>query len=146
VLKVNRRKPGPVDLRVLRRFTWTESDPFAQYEKLLSAYSVADWSEEHFNNRALFSDYYLKERLKGLPEWNEDPKPTYRQLRDLYLGAGGFCVPPPSKLVVCPASLREMWERELKTRLGYFRVTFSIPPWGTSSVRETLSWKSLVCE
>lgn len=87
VLTVNRRKPGPVDLRVLRRFTWTESDPFAQYEKLLSAYSVADWSEEHFNNRALFSDYYLKERLKGLPEWSEDPKPTYRQLRDLYLGA-----------------------------------------------------------
>lgn len=76
-----------MDLRVLRRFTWTESDPFAQYEKLVSAYSVADWSEEHFNNRALFSDYYLKERLKGLPEWNEDPKPAYKQLRDLYLGA-----------------------------------------------------------
>jgi hypothetical protein len=87
VLTINRRKPRPVQLRVLRRFTWTESDPFAQYEKLLSAYSVADWSEEHFNNRALFSDYYLKERLKGLPEWSEDPKPSYRQLRDFYLGA-----------------------------------------------------------
>ena len=24
---------------------------------------LAEWSEEYFNNRALFSDYYLKERL-----------------------------------------------------------------------------------
>ncbi len=38
VLTVERRKPGRVHLRVLRRFTWTESDPFAQYDKLLSAY------------------------------------------------------------------------------------------------------------
>ena len=53
VLIVERRKPNRIHLRVLRRFTWTESDPFAQYDKLLSAYAVADWSEESFNNRAL---------------------------------------------------------------------------------------------
>ena len=35
----------------------------AQYEKLLSAYTVAAWSAPYFNNRALFSDYYLTERL-----------------------------------------------------------------------------------
>jgi hypothetical protein len=63
VLTVERRKPTRIQLRVLRRFTWTESDPFAQYDKLLSAYAVADWSEEFFNNRALFSDYYLLERF-----------------------------------------------------------------------------------
>jgi hypothetical protein len=72
---------------VLRRFTWTESDPFAQYDKLLSAYAVADWSEEFFNNRALFSDYYLLERLHERPEWAEDPKPAYLRLRQLYEGA-----------------------------------------------------------
>lgn len=87
VLTVERRKPSRIHLRVLRRFTWTESDPFAQYDKLLSAYAVADWSEEYFNNRALFSDYYLKERLPELPEWIEDPKPTYLNLRNLYQGA-----------------------------------------------------------
>ncbi len=52
---VERRKPGTVQLRVLRRFTYTEADPFAQYEKLKSAYTIADWSEEFFNNRALIS-------------------------------------------------------------------------------------------
>jgi hypothetical protein len=92
VLTVDRRNPGPVPLRVLRRFTWTEPDPFAQYDKLLSAYAVADWSEEHFNNRALFSDYYLLRRLQERPEWNEDPKSAYRQLRELFETVRGRCV------------------------------------------------------
>lgn len=87
VLTVERRKPSRVDLRVLRRLTWTESDPFAQYDKLLSAYALADWSEEFFNNRALFSDYYLLNRLPDLPVWTEDPKPSYVRLRELYHGA-----------------------------------------------------------
>jgi len=87
-LSVERRKPERVQLRVLRRFTWTEADPFAQYEKLLAAYSVAYWSEDHFNNRALFSDYFLKERLPNspvdFPEWTDDPKPAYKRLHDIY--------------------------------------------------------------
>lgn len=84
VLSVMRRNPGPVALRVLRRFSYTEADADAQFDKLLSAYAVAEWSEPYFNNRALFSDYYLNERLPESSEWSEDPKPTYRGLRDLY--------------------------------------------------------------
>lgn len=87
LLTVERRKPSRMHLRVLRRFTWTESDPFAQYDKLLSAYAVADWSEEFFNNRALFSDYYLVERLPTFAAWAEDPKASYLRLRELYEGA-----------------------------------------------------------
>lgn len=87
LLTVERRKPSRMHLRVLRRFTWTESDPFAQYDKLLSAYAVADWSEEFFNNRALFSDYYLVERLPSFAAWAEDPKASYLRLRELYEGA-----------------------------------------------------------
>lgn len=86
-LTVDRRKPTTVDLRVLRRFSCTENDPYGQYDKLLSAYSIADWSEEYFNNRALFSDYYLTERLPTLPEWQEDPKPVYAALSKIYQGA-----------------------------------------------------------
>jgi Eco57I restriction-modification methylase/TaqI-like C-terminal specificity domain len=90
-ISVERRKPERVQLRVLRRFTWTEADAFAQYEKLLAAYSVAYWSEDHFNNRALFSDYFLKERLPNspidFPEWTEDPKPAYKRLHDIYTQA-----------------------------------------------------------
>lgn len=85
-LTIDRRNPGRRGLRVLKRLTWTEQDGFAQHDKLLAAYSVADWSEEHFNNRALFSDYYLLERLREFPEWREDPKPAYTALRTLYLG------------------------------------------------------------
>ncbi len=69
VLTVNRRNPDDVALRVLRRFSYTESDTFAQYDKLLSAYDVAEWSEPFFNNRALFSDYYLTTRLPSSTEW-----------------------------------------------------------------------------
>ncbi len=87
VLTVERRNPTTIQLRVLRRLTWTESDPFYQYEKLKAAYDLASWSEDHFNNRALFSDYYLKERLPGFPVWKEDPKPSYLKLRELYQGA-----------------------------------------------------------
>jgi hypothetical protein len=87
VLTVDRRNPGLVALRVLRRFTYTEVDADAQFDKLRSAYSVADWSEPHFNNRALFSDYYLNFRLRETSAWAEDPKPAYHQLRALYLGA-----------------------------------------------------------
>ena len=83
ILTVNRRNPSQVQLRVLRRFTYTESDADAQYDKLLSAYAVAEWSEPLFNNRALFSDYYLNERLPELAEWRERPEDAYHRLREL---------------------------------------------------------------
>ena len=82
---VQRRNPDTVSLRVLRRFTYTESDIFAQYDKLLSAYDVADWSEPFFNNRALFSDYYLKENLPTSPYWDNpnESSALMRSFRDL---------------------------------------------------------------
>lgn len=39
------------------------------------SYTVADWSERFFNNRTLFSDYYLNDRLCSLSEWSEDANP-----------------------------------------------------------------------
>ena len=89
ILTVDRRNPSLVQLRVLRRFTYTEADSDAQFDKLLSAYAVADWSEPLFNNRALFSDYYLKERLPDLDEWAHRPEATYHQLRQLLADAHG---------------------------------------------------------
>ena len=89
ILTVDRPKPTQVQLRVLRRFTYTEADSDAQFDKLLSAYAVADWSEPLFNNRALFSDYYLKERLPELNQWAQRPEATYHQLRQLLADARG---------------------------------------------------------
>src|SRR5947207_9230199 len=87
-LTVERRKPTAVHLRVLRRFTWTELDAIAQHRKVLAAFDLAEWSEELFNNRALFSDYYLLTRLRERAEWHEDPKPAFRALREHFRGAG----------------------------------------------------------
>jgi len=94
ILSVDRRDPGRVDLRVLRRFSFTEYDaagnpePIDQYDKLRSAYTIAEWSEPLFNNRALFSDYYLSERLPDLPEWEvEGRNRTFRQVRAAYAQA-----------------------------------------------------------
>lgn len=87
ILTIDRLKPTRVDLRVLRRFSYTESDPYEQYEKLRAAYVVADWSEEFFNNRALFSDYYLLERLRTEDDWKENIKPSYSRFRELYQDA-----------------------------------------------------------
>ncbi len=89
ILTINRLKPGDVELRVMRRFSYTESDSLAQYDKLLSAYDVAEWSEPFFNNRALFSDYYLTQRLPESLEWKDPAEAAtmtraYRTLRDLY--------------------------------------------------------------
>ncbi len=89
LLSVDRRNPDKVALRVLRRFTYTEGDTFAQYDKLTSAYDVSDWSEPFFNNRALFSDYYLTERLPESSDWKSPAEAAlktkvFRQLRELY--------------------------------------------------------------
>jgi len=88
---LDRRHPTPVHLRVLRRYTWTEADPFGQFDKLRFAYDLAHWSEVYFNNRGLFSDYFLTDRLRPkdsgeveFPEWREDPKPAYQRLRTIY--------------------------------------------------------------
>ena len=79
-------------MRVLRRFSCTETYTFQQYEKLLSAYDVADWSEPFFNNRALFSDYYLLQRLPQTHEWQDTSEiasmtRAFRALRTLYADA-----------------------------------------------------------
>src|SRR6266567_4446237 len=79
VLQVERRTPDEVQLRVLRRFTYTEGDTIAQYEKLLNAYIVAAWSEPYFNNGALFSDYYLTKRFPEQTEWKDERE--YNELR-----------------------------------------------------------------
>ena len=113
ILTIERRKPSRVHLRVLRRFTWTESDPFAQYDKLLSAYAVADWSEEFFNNRALFSDYYLLERLPTFTAWAEDPKPAFLSLRELYQGVSSRFAGKEKNLLQ-----KSLLEKVLKS-LGY---------------------------
>ncbi|MDQ2906773.1 MAG: BREX-1 system adenine-specific DNA-methyltransferase PglX [Chloroflexota bacterium] len=84
VLSVARTRASRVALRVLRRFSITEGDVLAQVEVIRGGYAVAEWSEEFFNNRALFSDYFLSELLPDLGEWREESldRKSWRALYD----------------------------------------------------------------
>ena len=68
VLQVLRRSPGDVAMRVLRRFTYTEGDTIAQYEKLLNAYIVAAWSEPFFLSPLCCRLTRSGETTGGLPD------------------------------------------------------------------------------
>jgi hypothetical protein len=116
ILTVQRRNPTTVALRVLRRFSYTASDIFAQYEKLLSAYETAEWSEQYFNNRALFSDYYLTRRLPQESVWRQEEKNPalaqgFRSLRGLYAGV--------RDLPQTTAIIREKLLEPTLSRLGF---------------------------
>jgi type I restriction-modification system DNA methylase subunit len=87
-LTLDRRRPSPVALRVLRRITFTEADPYAQFDKLKAAFDVAEWSEPHFNNRRLFTDHYLSHRLPEDEAWKEDPKAAFKRLAQTYSAEG----------------------------------------------------------
>src|SRR5439155_25675943 len=88
VVSIERQDPSRVHLRLLRRLTYSESYPEYQFEKLRSAFDMAEWSEEFFNNRGLFSDYYLVERVPETTAWKEDPKHAHRRLSELMSKAG----------------------------------------------------------
>lgn len=69
VITVNRQHAGKVELCVLRRFSFTENNPAAQYEKLLRAAALTAGSEPYIHNWGLFSDYYLTKRFPENPQW-----------------------------------------------------------------------------
>ena len=69
IISVIRRKPTRLDLRTLRRFTWTCRDALEQFDKLRSVFDCAAYTGEYFQNRGLFSDYFLRDRLREDPAW-----------------------------------------------------------------------------
>jgi hypothetical protein len=88
---VARRHPSGVHLRVLGRMDNSAADPYAQYDRLRDAFTLAEWSEDEFNNRNLFSDYFLKKRLTDprlFPEWDTDVRSAHRELARLLEAAG----------------------------------------------------------
>jgi hypothetical protein len=91
LFSVDRRHPSRVHLRVVNRMANVAPDPYAQFDRIRDAFRLAEWSEDEFNNRNLFSDYFLKNRLtqqSQFPVWHADFKPPYKQLAAVYRGAG----------------------------------------------------------
>ncbi|HUY87118.1 MAG TPA: hypothetical protein VMV10_00125, partial [Pirellulales bacterium] len=88
-ISVNRRNPTRLDLRTLRRFTWTCHDALEQFDKLRSVFDAAAYTGEYFQNRGLFSDHFLRERLREDPVWRENPSELFAFVRDLLRDAQG---------------------------------------------------------
>ena len=86
-VSLNRRNPTRLDLRTLRRFTWTCRDGLEQYDKLRSVFDAAVFTGEYFQNRALFADYFLRDRLKDDAAWRENPSGMFEFVRDLLRNA-----------------------------------------------------------
>jgi hypothetical protein len=84
---VARRTPSRLDLRTLRRFTWTRQDGLDQFDKLRSVFDTALCAGDYFQNRGLFSDYYLRERLRDDPACKDNPAAIFAYVRDLYKDA-----------------------------------------------------------
>ena len=85
-ISVNRRSPTRLDLRTLRRFTWTCRDALEQFDKLRSVFDAAAYTGEYFQNRGLFSDYFLRDRLREDPAWRDNPSEIFAFVRDLAAG------------------------------------------------------------
>lgn len=91
LFSVDRRHPSRVHLRVVNRMSNVALDPYAQFDRIRDAFRLAEWSEDEFNNRNLFSDYFLKNRLpqqSQFPVWHGDFKPAYKLLATAYRSAG----------------------------------------------------------
>jgi hypothetical protein len=83
VFKVDRRHSTPLERRILRRFTWTCRDALEQFDKLRSVFDAAAYTGEYFQNRGLFSDYYLRDRLREDLAWRDNPSEMFSFVRDL---------------------------------------------------------------
>src|SRR5205085_2852973 len=84
---LDRRHSTPLERRILRRFTWTSRDALEQFDKLRSVFDAAAYTGEYFQNRGLFSDYFLRDRLREDPAWRDNPTEMFQFVRDLLRGA-----------------------------------------------------------
>ena len=83
-ISIDRRAPARHQVRILRRMTWLGAfDGLDQYEKLKHVFRNAAFAGEFFSNRALFSDYYLNERLREDPAWRDNPAEAFRAVGPL---------------------------------------------------------------
>jgi hypothetical protein len=80
-ISVSRRTPSRLDLRTLRRFTWTREDGLDQFDKLRSVFDAASYTGDYFQNRGLFADYFLRERLQEDSAWKDNPAEVFSRVQ-----------------------------------------------------------------
>ncbi len=82
-LTVNHKANTQLDRRILRRLTWTGSDGLDQFAKLRSHFESAYFTSHYFQNRALFADHYLQERLPDDTAWRDNPSEPFAETKRL---------------------------------------------------------------
>ena len=87
VFSVTRKAAAGLDLRILRRLTFTQRDGLEQFDKLRSVFEAAAYTGRYYQNRALFADHYLDTRLRESPAWAEPPNAAFAAVRDIMAGA-----------------------------------------------------------
>jgi hypothetical protein len=87
VYSVQRKAPSRLDLRILRRLTFTQRDGLDQFDKLRSVFEAAVFTGEYYQNRALFADHYLNTRLQESAAWAESPDAAFSAVRGLLADA-----------------------------------------------------------
>lgn len=87
VYSFQRKALNRLDLRVLRRLTFTQRDGLEQFDKLRSVFEAAAYTGEYYQNRALFADHYLDTRLRELPMWAESPNVAFSAVKDITANA-----------------------------------------------------------
>ncbi|WP_417374552.1 Eco57I restriction-modification methylase domain-containing protein [Gimesia maris] len=86
-ISVDRRSATRLDLRIIRRLTWTCQDALDQFDKLRSVFDAAACTGRYFQNRGLFSDYFLHERLYKDEHWGDNPSDMFSHVRDFMQNA-----------------------------------------------------------
>ena len=74
--------PDRLEIRAIRRFTWTCRDGLEQFDKLRSVFEAAAFTEEYFQNRSLFADHYLVDRLREDPACGDNPSNIFLAVKD----------------------------------------------------------------
>ncbi|HEY3966840.1 MAG TPA: Eco57I restriction-modification methylase domain-containing protein, partial [Planctomycetaceae bacterium] len=82
-ITVDRRDPSHRTLRSIRQFSWTCQDSIDQFTKLQIVFRAVPFTEDYFQNRALFADHYLVDRLRDGPAWRENPSDVFFKVQDL---------------------------------------------------------------
>ena len=87
VYAIQRKAPNRLDLRILRRLTFTQRDGLEQFDKLRSVFQAAAYTNEYYQNRALFADHYLDTRLREDAVWSESPNVAFAAVKGLAANA-----------------------------------------------------------
>lgn len=84
VQTLERSRPSQVHQRFVSQLRWAARTSIEQGRWLDKAFDTAEWADELFNNRALFSNHVLETRLPEHTQWTAVREVEWRELRRIY--------------------------------------------------------------